>query len=301
MTQRQRVLAVILLSVVAIIWGGSFIAARIALRELSPVALATIRFILAGAMFVPLLIASPRYRAPWRTIPKLAAFGLLAVTFYFIFQYNGVARTSASLSAIVVTLSPLVVVLMSSFFLHERLNRSQAVGILLATAGAVLLVTRGAVEVGGGDYWLGVLFLVLNVLAWGFYNILGKRALESQHPMTLTAYMTILGALCLVPFAVADGGMAALGSASGGVWLAIGYLVVLSSVVAYVAYNYALRILPASQAGVFQFLNPVAASLLAHFLLDEPLTLATGVGGVMAIAGVYLANRSANAAHVAPE
>ena len=291
----------LLLSLVSIIWGGSFIAARVALRELSPITLATIRFILAAALFVPLLVVSPRYRAPWRSIPKLTAFGLLAVTFYFIFQYNGVARTSASLSAIVITLSPLVVVLMSAMFLHERLSRWQAVGIILATAGAVLLVTRGSGEVGGNEYWLGVLFLVLNVLAWGLYNVLGKRALESQHPMTLTAYMTILGALCLLPFAAADGGLAALGTASSGAWLAIGYLVVLSSVIAYVAYNYALRILPASQAGVFQFLNPVAASLLAHLLLDEPLTLVTAAGGLMAIAGVYLANRSADTPQVAPE
>jgi drug/metabolite transporter (DMT)-like permease len=301
MTQRQRFLAMVLLSLVAIIWGGSFIAARVALRELSPVTLATIRFLLAGAIFVPLLIAVPRYRAPWRSIPKLAAFGLLAVTFYFIFQYNGVARTSASLSAIVITLSPLVVVLMSALFLHERLNRSQTAGIVLATAGALHLVARGSVEVGGSDYWLGVLFLVLNVLAWGLYNILGKRALESQHPMTLTAYMTILGAICLLPFSAAEGGLASLGAASSGVWLAIAYLVVFCSVIAYVAYNYALRILPASQAGVFQFLNPVAASLLAQLLLDEPLTPVTALGGLMAIAGVYLANRSSNAAQVTPE
>lgn len=291
----------LLLSLVAIIWGGSFIAARVALRELSPIALATIRFLLAAAMFLPLLMASPRYRAPWRSIPKLTAFGLLAVTFYFIFQYNGVARTSASLSAIVITLSPLVTVLMSAVFLRERLNGSQGVGIIVATAGAVLLVTRGSVELGGNDYWLGIFFLILNVLGWGLYNILGKRALESQHPMTLTAYMTILGALCLLPFAAVDGGLVALGSASSGTWLAIGYLVVLSSVVAYVAYNYALRILPASQASVFQFLNPVAASLLAYFLIDEPLTLATAIGGIMAIAGVYLVNRQATPGQSAPE
>lgn len=301
MRTRQRALAMVLLSLVAIIWGGSFIAARVALRELSPITLATIRFILAAALFVPLLVASPRYRAPWRSIPKLTAFGLLAVTFYFIFQYNGVARTSASLSAIVITLSPLVTVLMSAAFLRERLNGSQAVGIIVATAGAVLLVTRGSVEAGGSDYWLGILFLILNVLAWGLYNITGKRALESQHPMTLTTYMTILGALCLLPFAAVDGGLAALGTVSSGTWIAIGYLAVLSSVVAYAAYNYGLRILPASQAGAFQFLNPVAASLLAHILIDEPLTAVTAAGGLMAIAGVYLANRSAGITQAAPE
>jgi drug/metabolite transporter (DMT)-like permease len=301
MTQHQRVLAMALLSLVAIIWGGSFIAARIALRELSPVTLATIRFILAGVLFVPLLVVSPRYRAPWRSIPKLAAFGLLAVTFYFIFQYNGVARTSAALSAIVITLSPLAVVLMSALFLHERLNRSQTIGIILATAGTLHLVARGSVEVGGSEYWLGVLFLVLNVVAWALYNILGKRALESQHPMTLTAYMTILGAVFLLPFSAAEGGLESLAGASSGAWLAIAYLVVFCSVIAYLAYNYALRILPASQAGVFQFLNPVAASLLAQLFLDEPLTPVTALGGVMAIAGVYLASRSASPAQGAPE
>ncbi len=301
MTHQRRALAMGLLSCVAIIWGGSFIAARVALRDLTPTTLATVRFIMASILFLPFLVASPRYRASWSSIPKLTAFGLLAVTFYFIFQYNGVARTSASLSAIVITLSPLVVVIMSAAFLHERLKRSQTGGIVLATAGAVLLVSRGSVEAGGSDYWIGVLFLILNVLAWGLYNILGKRALESQHPMTLTAYMTILGALCLIPFAIADGGLSALPAASVATWWALAYLVVLCSVVAYVAYNYALRILPASQASVFQFLNPVAASLLAHVLLDEPLTLITAAGGIMAIAGVYLANRSARDPQVVPE
>ena len=295
MTGPKNALAAALLSLVSVIWGGSFIAARIALRELSPVSLATLRFGLVAVFFLFVLAALPRYRAPWRSLPRLMFFGLLAVTFYFILQYGGVARTSASLSAVVITLSPLVVVLLSRAFLHESLTASQIAGIVLATAGALLLVTRGSLEVGGSDYWLGILFLVLDVLAWGVYNIIGKRALHVQHPTTLTSYMMILGALGLIPFAIADGGLAAVPHLSASAWAAVAYLVILSTIVAYLAYNYALQILPASRAGVFQYLNPVAAVLFAHLLLSEPLTIVTVIGGSLAIGGVYLVNRHLDA------
>lgn len=295
MTGPKNALAAALLSLVSVIWGGSFIAARIALRELSPVGLATLRFGLVAVFFLFVLAALPRYRAPWRSLPRLMFFGLLAVTFYFILQYGGVARTSASLSAVVITLSPLVVVLLSRAFLHESLTASQIAGIVLATAGALLLVTRGSLEVGGSDYWLGILFLVLDVLAWGVYNIIGKRALHVQHPTTLTSYMMILGALGLIPFAIADGGLAAVPHLSASAWAAVAYLVILSTIVAYLAYNYALQILPASRAGVFQYLNPVAAVLFAHLLLSEPLTIVTVIGGSLAIGGVYLVNRHLDA------
>lgn len=290
---RQRLIAAVLLSLVSIIWGGSFIAARIALREVSPITLATVRFVLAGVFFAWLLLVRPHYRAPARELAKMTFFGLLAVTFYFIFQYNGVERTSASLSAMVITLSPLVVVALSVLFLRDRLTSRQMLGVALATAGAVVLVTNGYLEIGGSDYWLGVFYLILNVLAWGVYNIIGKRTLSTLHPTTLTSYMMVTGAIALVPFGLADGGWRGLAALSSGTWMAIAYLVILCTIAAYLAYNFALQLIPASQAGVFLYLNPVAAVIIANIVLGEPFTALTAMGGVLAIAGVYLANRDA--------
>jgi drug/metabolite transporter (DMT)-like permease len=283
-------LATALLVCASVLWGGSFIAARVALREISPVTLATVRFSLAAVFFVVLLVVAPRYRAARRELPVLAFYGTLTITLYFILQYNGVERTSASLSAMVIALSPLVVVILSSAFLKEGLTGRQVLGIVVATAGAILLVTRGSLEVSGSAYWLGVLFLSLDVLAWGVYNVLSKRTLRSQHPTTLTAHMIILGAVGLWPFAAVDGGFKDIAQLSLTGWLAIGYLVVFCTIIAYLAFNYALRIVPASQAGVYLYLNPVAAVLLANLLLSEPLTWITFLGGGMAITGVYLAN-----------
>jgi drug/metabolite transporter (DMT)-like permease len=276
---------------VSVIWGGSFIAAKVALAELTPVALATLRFGLAGAFFLGLVLVRPEYRARTQSIPRLAFFGLLAVTFYFILQYGGVERTSASLSAIIITLSPLVVVLLSAIFLGERIGLVNVAGIGLATAGALILVSRGAVEVGGSEYWLGVFFLVLDVIFWGIYNVIGKRTLMAERPTTLTAYMMMLGAVGLVPFAIADGGLSALPYLSSQVWMSVAYLVLLSTIVAYLAYNFALQMLPASRAGVYQYLNPVAAVFFSHLLLSEPAGLLMVLGGLMSIGGVYLATR----------
>ncbi len=292
MKGREGMVAAALLCMVSIIWGGSFIAAKVALGELTPVALATIRFTLTGAFFLGLVVVRPEYRARPRSIPRLAFFGLLAVTFYFILQYGGVQRTSASLSAMVITLSPLVVVILSAAFLGEHVSLWNVVGIALATTGALFLVSRGAVDVGGSEYWLGVLFLVLDVISWGIYNVIGKHTLMAESPTTLTAYMMILGAVGLVPFALTDGGLSAIPTLSPRVWVAVAYLVVLSTIIAYLAYNHALQMIPASKAGVFQYLNPVAAVVFSHILLNEPVGLLMVVGGLMSIGGVYLATRS---------
>lgn len=288
----QRLLAFFSLTISALLWGGSFVAARIALQEISPIALATLRFVLASFLFLLLLAFLPHYRAAADRIPRLGLLGLLAITFYFLFQYNGVARTAASLSSIVVSLSPLAVVVLSALFLRERLNRQQIIGIVIATLGEALVMVRGSVEIGNGnEYWLGILFLLLNVLAWGLYNVVGKRTLNDQHPLTVTAYITILGTLGLMPFAVLDGGVLNIGRLSLQTWLAIAYLVIMCTLVAYLAYNYALQVVPASQAGVFLYLNPVAAVILAWPILGETLTLATAWGGIMVITGVYLSTR----------
>lgn len=290
--REQRLLAFFFLTISALLWGGSFVAARIALQEISPIALATLRFALASLFFLLLLAFLPHYRVDADRIPRLSLLGLLAITFYFLFQYNGVSRTAASLSSIVVSLSPLAVVALSALFLRERLNRQQITGIVIATLGEALVVVRGSVEVSNdNEYWLGILFLLLNVLAWGLYNIVGKRTLNDQHPLSVTAYITILGTLGLLPLAIVDGGMLNLGRLSLRTWLAIAYLVVMCTIVAYLAYNYALQVVPASQAGIFLYLNPVAAVTLAWPILGETLTFATAGGGIMVIAGVYLSSR----------
>ena len=103
--------------------------------------------------------------------------------------------------------------------------------------------------------------------------------------------MMITGAIALIPFAVADGGWMRLDTVSAAAWVSIAYLVVLASIVAYLSYNYALQRMPASQAGAFLYLNPVAAVLIANVVLAEPFTALTAVGGALAIGGVYLTNR----------
>jgi len=115
--------------------------------------------------------------------------------------------------------------------------------------------------------------------------------LSVQHPLTVNAYITILGTLGLLPFAALDGDIRHIGRLSPQAWLAIAYLVVMCTLAAYLAYNYALRVVPASQAGVFLYLNPVAAAALAWPILGEALTPAIVGGGIMVIAGVYLSTR----------
>lgn len=292
-----RPLFVFLMLIVILFWGSSFVVVKITLEEgLTPVAIATFRFLVAGAIFVLVLLAdkarnnSRRLLISRRDVPMVLALSLSGVTFFFIAQYTGIELAGASVAAILVTLlSPILITVFSARILKERLAGRQFIGVGVAAAGAFTVIAGGTLSVKGGDpgFLAGCLVLLATPVLWTFYSLLGKRVMEVYDAFLVVSYVTVVGGLCLVPFSLAEGSFLRVLSLNAFEWLAVLFLAAACSVVGYFLWFYVLRHIGAAITSSFLFAEPVVTVLFAVQFAGEHVNLLILGGGVLIFLGVW--------------
>lgn len=299
--RRYGVYALLLFVVTA--WGGSFVAARMLLAPsapgataLSPTMLATTRFMLASALLCPALVRQHRRIRPItrRDVVLFVLLGQLSISLYFWLQYTGVRLTSAGIaSVLVVGLIPLATLLVARVALGEPLGARRTLALALGVVGVGVVVSQSGLhfETQGG-FLLGALCLAADAVCFAVYTALIRGMRDRYPPLTITAGMTLGGTAGLVVLALATGGWGTLAALSLAQWLAIAYLGVVCSVLAYLCYNVALARVEASQAAVWIYLEPAVAVTLSALLLGEAITVQTVAGGLVILASLYLVHKS---------
>lgn len=222
-------------------WGTSFAAAKIGLRELSPLDLVIVRFTLASAIFgVMLFLMRGSNRIEKRDIPTFFILGFVGITSYFYIQFTGLQYTTTINSALIIATTPIMVGLIGQILKIEKINGVMACGIVIAFSGVALVISHG--ELSGilqSKTLIGDMALLFNAIVWAGITLYGKKILQKYRPMVAMAYMHIFGTLMLLPFAflpVANSPLFLSGRVFAISWqtfTAILYLAVLCSVYAY--------------------------------------------------------------------
>lgn len=283
-------------------WGGSFVAARLVLAGespdfvvLSPTLLAAVRFLLASLLLLPILYRQHR-QVPLRLgdVPAFLLVGLFGISFYFWLQFTGLRLTNAGLSAVlVVGTIPLATTLLASLALGEPLTRRRLLALALGAAGVLVVVSQQGLAIAlESGFLLGTVCLIANGLCFAIYSTLVRGLRARYVPLTVTAGMTIAGTVPLALWSLFTDDWAALAALSGRQWLAIAYLAVVCSVVAYVLYNLALSRLAAGKVTSWMYLEPPIAVLLGGLLLGEAVALQTISGGLVILLALALLQRS---------
>ncbi|MCG8357247.1 MAG: DMT family transporter [Kiloniellales bacterium] len=276
-----RVIAALTATVV--FWASSFPGIGAALEGYPPGPLALLRFLVASAMF--LLLAS--YRRPampskrdWAPVVLLALVGIVV---YHLALNTGQLTVSAGAAGTLSNASPLFTALWGVLFLNERLKPLGWLGIALGFAGAILIAMGE-----GGDFRLdpGAFAVLLAALSWSLYFTAQKRYAQRYGARDLMAWVVWAGTLMLLVFLPAL--LEALASAPLEATLAVVYLGVLPTALAYVTWAYVLSQVPVSFASGFLYLIPVLAFLLAWLWRGEVPSWLTLIGGTVALAGIAL-------------
>ncbi|UCF58232.1 MAG: EamA family transporter [Candidatus Bathyarchaeota archaeon] len=202
----------LLMLTLIIFWGSSFVIVKIALDEgLTPVAIATFRFLIAGGLFLATLLFKKNKERDYRLVekkdvPTLLFLALTGVPFFFTIQYTGIQMTGPPIAAIFVCLlSPIFISVLSTRIFKEHLMKKQIFGIGLAIAGAFIIITGGTLSFPDNrEFFLGSLLLLSTPVLWATYSLLGKKIMEKYNPFLVVAYVTVLGGLCLIPFSLAE-------------------------------------------------------------------------------------------------
>jgi drug/metabolite transporter (DMT)-like permease len=283
------------LVLVAIIWGGTFVAGRIAAAEMPAPTAALWRYIVACVALVALswrleggLPALSRQQ--WIGVTLLGATGVAAYNLFFMF---GLERVPASRGSLIMALNPAGTALGAALFLRESLTRHRVMGILVALVGVSVVLGHGnPLTLFAGGAGVGEAALFGCTVSWVTYTLLGKRILLGLSPLAATTYAALTGTTILVGAAAVTGNLIVPAASPQG-WLALGYLGVFGTAVAFVWFYEGVKAIGPARTAVFINLVPVAAVTLGVLVLGERLELSMLAGGVLVILGVYIINRQA--------
>jgi drug/metabolite transporter (DMT)-like permease len=282
-----RIDARLLLAVAAaVIFGASAYAAIGAgLASYSPGPLALMRMLFASVVLV--LYAVPgRLRLPGaRDLPAALLAGLFAFALYNVALNYGQITASAGAASLIIASIPIFTALLAAAFLGERLDGRGWGGIVVGFLG-VALITFG--ERGGFGVDAGALYVLLAAISGSVYFAFQKPYVEKYGSLTFTAYAIWAGTILLLPFL--PGLLREVRTAPTDATLAVAYLGVFPTVVAYATAAYVFSRLPASRAVTLEYLFPPVAIVIAYLWLGEIPSVLSVIGGAVALVGVTLVN-----------
>ncbi|MFL7868994.1 MAG: DMT family transporter [Anaerolineales bacterium] len=276
-----------------IVWGVSFIATKVALRDVSPITVVWLRFAMGVVILGIAVNARKQFAWPKRNEwPYFALLGFLGIAFHQWLQSTALTTSRASTTAWIVATTPVFMALLGWLILREKLTWLQSAGILLAALGVILVVSNGdlaSLELGQfGEP--GDILVLISALNWAVFSALSRRGLASHPATRMMFYVMTLGWLFTGILFFAGPSLPEIPQLTLNGWLGVGFLGIFCSGLAYIAWYDALQVLPTGQLGAFLYLEPPVAMIVAALILAESVTWAGLLGGGIILFGVWLVN-----------
>ena len=294
MTTRRLLAAPVVVAVlVMVVWGATPVATRIATEDFAPLGVAVLRTVLAGALAAPIL-AALRLRPPTggRARVLLAVSAAAGFVVFPVVYTVGQERTSAMHGVGILAALPVFTGLYAALVARRRPGGRWLLGCALAIAGEVVIV---AVRTGGGGdaTLVGDLLVLAAALVVSAGYVAGALLVPRGFSSSATTYWGVaLGAIALAPLGVAGVAGDGLPAAGAAAWAAIVWLAVITSILGYIGWYWALAHGGIARIAPMQFLQPLSGLAAAALLLDERLTLPLAAGAAAVIAGVAIALRT---------
>jgi drug/metabolite transporter (DMT)-like permease len=277
-----------------IVWGASFIATKIALRELSPAAIVWLRFAMGVAILGAAVAVRKQFSLPARREwGYFLLLGFLGIAFHQWLQSNALQTSEAATTAWIVASTPVFMAILGRIVLREQLAWPKIAGIAVAAIGVLMVVSHGdllAISVGRFGVPGDVLVLISSI-NWAVFSIAARRGLQNYPAAWMMLWVMLAGWLITSLLFFTTGGLHEFFGLSSSGWLAMSFLGVFCSGLAYIAWFDALKSLSAVQTGVFLYIEPLVAVVVAAVLLAERITPGSLLGGAIILAGVYLVNK----------
>ena len=290
--QSSRVQVALAFFSIYIIWGSTYLAIRYAVETIPPLYTAAFRHLIAGSF----LLAWCSYKKLRPTREQLKASVIIGALF-FLGGHGALhwaeQRISSGLASLLIATEPIFVfVLLAAVEKRWRMNWRLATGIILGLAGVALLFGRNSL-ISGPGMAIAAAVTLFGALSWAVGIVYSRKSHLSGHPLLLSALSLLSGSLLLLLAGTAVGEsrgfhFAAVSQRS---WLALTYLIVFGSVIAFTAYNWLLERYSPTLVATHTYVNPIVAVLLGWLLAREAVNLNVALAGAMVIAAVILVDR----------
>src|SRR5436190_3736760 len=290
--KRDLYKAYIALGIVSFFWGTTFIASRIGAQHMPGLFVSGIRQFVSGSILVGFFLIRG-YHLPGRAILKkisIQSIFLLCIA-------NGlltwsVEYISGGLAAVIAALVPLFIALFTAWLSKcSKISRMMLIGLLIGFTGVFTIFYDYMSQMHSKTFLLGVVLAVISTLSWSFGTVYTSRQKPPIDILFNVGLQMLIAGIVVLTVCIITGKYVSPAQIDQPSWLALGYLIVFGSLLAYSAYVFVIGKLPPTQVSMYAYINPVVAVLLGWLLLSEKMNANMIVGTIITLVGVYLVNR----------
>lgn len=256
----------------------------------SPFALTGFRILTGCLVFFALYMIFVREKIDTKDLPLILACGLTGVGINMTLFLLGLHYTTPINASLVMTLTPILVVVFSMLILREKLSLGATIGIFLALCGAVVLIYRPSAGF-SFDSIKGDLYIFLNSASYAMYLVLVKKLTNKYKPFTILMLVFTVACCTIFPFSIPDIMAIEWSALSTSTYMAFAFVLLCTTCMTYLFNIFALGIVKSSTAGSYIYLQPVIASIFAILLKEDVLNLKTVVCTAVIFLGLYLVGR----------
>lgn len=246
----------------------------------------------AALLFWLISFFGPKEKLDKKDWLRILVCALLGMVINMLSFFKGLQLSTPINSAVLVTVTPIIVVVLSAFFLSEKITLNKGLGVFLGFVGAIGLIFFGAeVRQDAPNIPLGNFLFVINATAYGAYLIVVKKLIEKYHPFTLMKWLFTIAIVINLPITLPE--VLEMDWASMPLWAygSIAFVIIGTTFLTYLFNVFALTQLKASTIGAFMYMQPLVGILFALFTGKDHLTLIKIVATALVLVGVYLASK----------
>lgn len=284
-----------------LIYGANYIIAKgIMPNKINPEAFVFIRLAFCTALFWIVKSFLKKEKVERKDLPRLMLCGLFGAAANMMFFFHGINLTSPIDASIIMTITPVIVLVFSAILLKERITKNKILGISIGGIGAAFLILYGSSKTGTSSF-LGNLFVFLNASFYGFYLVIVKPLMKKYKAITVVSWMFLFGLIFVTPFSINNVLATNFEAFTTNTYLVIGYVVLFTTFLTYVFNIYALNYVTPTATSSYIYLHPVISflivSIYAYVLHDDEyaqdINLIKILSCLTVVIGVYLVSKPA--------
>ncbi len=288
--------AKISLIIACLFWAASFIATKVALSEIPPLTVVTLRLIVSALCFIfwMKLTGEKLDLFTFSNMKYLLLLSIFGTGLHYGIQTIGLQFTTASKGGIYSVTAPITIIIIAALFLKEKITLKKGIGVLIALVGVIVVMGLDTIsEFNLKGNLLGDLFVLISIIMWGIFTVLSKSFTIRMSPLKMTTAITVIGALYMIPVGLIEMGTRSFSiySISMEGWMAIFFLGITCSFLATLLYVYALSLSESQKVGVYLYTVPPMTHIIAFFVLGESIGLSLIVGSSLVLYGVFLTEK----------
>nr|WP_199000148.1 EamA family transporter [Flavobacterium sp. ASV13] len=284
-------LPILALCWVSFFWGTTWLASKEGVKHMPALQLATIRQVLGGVLYVGYFILK---KEPWPKGKQWRTIIILAILNFVLsngLSTWGVKYISSGLGAIISALFPIWIIIIN-FFNGQKIARMALMGILISFGGICIIFIDYITDFFKPDFQFGIILMTASTVSWAFGILETKKKAASFNPYFSLGLQMLISSVFLIGITEASGVNIPLSEIPSASWWAIIYLVLIGSVLTFIAFIYTLQHLPTEISSIYVYINPIVAMILGSFIFGETLTQAIVIGAAVTLAGIYLVNKA---------